>query len=217
MRARNTTANRTPTPAVLVAALVFLVLFALLGALVSQGLTLATDQSLMLAVHRWTSPDLTTAFLILTYFGSLAVAGPICAIEAIVFYRNDDRVGAVVLVLALLTQFAVVSEVKLLYARPRPELWPHLMVAVGYSYPSGHATTATVAYGFSALLLARKLGAILRQIGVFILASVLIGIVGLSRIYLGVHYPTDVLGGIFLGNGWIGLWWSTQAFVQRWG
>jgi undecaprenyl-diphosphatase len=86
-------------------------------------------------------------------------------------------------------------------ARPRPP--PHLQLvhASGYAFPSGHTTTATVGYGLSAMLIAIALPR--ARNWAIATAVVLTIIVGLSRVYLGVHWPTDVLGGWVLGVGWL--------------
>ncbi len=91
-------------------------------------------------------------------------------------------------------------------ARPRPPASLHLVGAGGYAFPSGHTTTATIGYGLLAVLLAGLLSrasAVKRAI--VVVAVVLAVGVGLSRIYLGVHWPTDVLGGWALGASWLAL------------
>ena len=90
---------------------------------------------------------------------------------------------------------------KLLFQRPRPELWPPLITEHTYSFPSGHALQGTVLYGAISYLLANRFprwanwlygGAIL-----------LVGAIGLSRLYLGVHWPLDVLAGWTVGFLWL--------------
>ena len=90
---------------------------------------------------------------------------------------------------------------KLLFKRPRPDLWPPLITEHTYSFPSGHALQGTVLYGAISYLLANRFprwanwlygGAIL-----------LVGAIGLSRLYLGVHWPLDVLAGWTVGFLWL--------------
>lgn len=84
--------------------------------------------------------------------------------------------------------------------RARPDLLPPLVSATGYSFPSGHAAFSMVAYGIVAVLIARSaLPAWLRGLIVALVAA-LVAAIGLSRIYLGVHYPSDVLGGWLAGG-----------------
>lgn len=87
--------------------------------------------------------------------------------------------------------------------RPRPPAALHLVAAHGFAFPSGHTTTATMAYGLLAVLVVLLLPAARRWAGLG--AVVLAAAVGVSRVYLGVHWPTDVLGGWALGVAWLAL------------
>jgi undecaprenyl-diphosphatase len=181
-------------------------LFAVLGVLATSGHTLAFDQAVMRWVHQLTSPGLTTAMLATTQLGTFLIAGPICLIEGFFYYRSGRVWVAVALILAVGSDPLAVESLKLVFARPRPELWPHLAPSAGYSYPSGHAALATVAYGFSVLLLVSCVPARVSPLAAFGSAGIVVALVGLSRVYLGVHYPTDVFGSILFGTAWICLW-----------
>jgi undecaprenyl-diphosphatase len=91
--------------------------------------------------------------------------------------------------------------VKLLVSRPRPPV-EHLQAVAGSSFPSGHATQAS-AFWFSLALASRSVPAAARATRVvWVLAAVIVAAVALSRVYLGVHYPSDVIAGVALGTGW---------------
>src|SRR5262245_33112181 len=98
-------------------------LFAVLGVLATSGRTFAFDRAVMLWVHQWTSPELTTAMLGITQLGTLLIAGPICLVEGYFYYRSGRAWVASALVLAVATDPPVVDGLKLIFARPRPELW----------------------------------------------------------------------------------------------
>src|SRR5262249_31004872 len=112
---------------------------------------------------------------------------------------------AVLLLLALAASALFFNALKMLVARPRPPLEDARLVQGGVSFPSGHSTLAATFYGPLAYLLIRDL----RHNGLKVLvgacAGVLILAIGASRIYLGVHYPSDVLAGWAAGALWLAL------------
>jgi membrane-associated phospholipid phosphatase len=102
---------------------------------------------------------------------------------------------------------------KNIFARSRPDVLP-IIAETGYSFPSGHAMVALCFYGIAAFLLSRLLPTLRGKVMVFILTGVLVMLIGISRIYLGVHYPSDVLAGYFAGSTWLAVcisvlkWWE---------
>jgi undecaprenyl-diphosphatase len=88
------------------------------------------------------------------------------------------------------------------YARPRPDLVPAIVQVYSASFPSGHATMSAVTYLALGVLLAEVHPARRFKLYFISLALVITVAVGLSRIYLGVHYPTDVLAGWCIGAAW---------------
>jgi undecaprenyl-diphosphatase len=93
------------------------------------------------------------------------------------------------------------QEMKLLFGKPRPALWQRLITETSFSFPSGHAVGAMVVYGFIAYILAKQFQQFKRYI--YTCASILIMAIGLSRLYLGVHYPTDIIAGYGIGFLWL--------------
>lgn len=106
----------------------------------------------------------------------------------------------------------VSSLVKLGVDRPRPELVSHLMTETSQSFPSGHAMMSAVTYLTLGALLARIVPQRRLKIYFLTVAVLLTFMIGVSRIYLGVHWPSDVLGGWCLGFAWAMLWW----LIARW-
>lgn len=195
-------------------AFVLVVCFVVLGVATTRGATLAADRTIILAVHGWTTAFLTVAMQGITELGAWYVTIPVCALQAVAYYRHDARLSAVALVLAIGSAPVVVDGFKLAFARPRPDVFARLIVENGFSYPSGHAAMATVAYGFSALLLIPRVRTTICRVAVLSAAITLVLLVGLSRIYLGVHYPSDVVGGILLGLAWISAWFGLLQYVR---
>ena len=101
---------------------------------------------------------------------------------------------------------------KTAFGRERPSLVPHLVEVSSLSFPSGHSTLSAVIYLTLGVLLARTTPDRATRIYVVAVAMLLVVLIGLSRIYLGVHYPTDVLAGWLVGSAWALL----CAAVTRW-
>jgi undecaprenyl-diphosphatase len=112
--------------------------------------------------------------------------------------------AAVAVAVARLGELATESAAKAIVHRPRPDLLPRLTSATGFSFPSGHAAGSAAVYGTIVLLLCASLGARERAFAVAGTA-VFVAAVAASRVLFGVHYPTDVLGGLALGLCWIGV------------
>ncbi len=157
-----------------------------------------------LAAHR--EPVLTTVMRTLSMVGSpvssAAVAVIVCAAVA---WRSRTWLPVATFAIGLAGFALAVTMVKLEVARQRPPL-PYAVMAVdGYSFPSGHALGVTTATLILAWTIARWLiHSWNGRIAVWMAAIVIIGGVGFSRVYLGVHYPSDVIAGWLLGAIWAG-------------
>tara|TARA_R110002020_G_scaffold218898_1_gene426758 strand:- start:2556 stop:3311 length:756 start_codon:yes stop_codon:yes gene_type:complete len=106
---------------------------------------------------------------------------------------------------------------KLGFDRPRPDLVPHEAMVYTASFPSGHSMMSAVTYLTLAALLIRVQPALRLKAYLLILAILLTLLVGISRVYLGVHWPTDVLAGWTAGASWAALCWIVMRWMQRHG
>lgn len=97
----------------------------------------------------------------------------------------------------MLVGWALMDEMKMLVARPRP-VGEHLTYATGYSFPSGHSMLSFLFYGFIVYLFLAS-GRVKRKMPVVLTAAVLVLLIGISRVYLNVHYASDVLAGFAIG------------------
>ena len=138
----------------------------------------------------------------LSSLGGLAVTVTICVVAAVLLVLARDPAAALHLGLVSYGGFRIAAWAKTWFDRPRPEIIPRLAQAGGMSFPSGHAVTAASIYLTLALLAARHYRHPAARATLFALAGLLIFIVAFSRVYLGVHYPTDVLSGALLGASW---------------
>jgi undecaprenyl-diphosphatase len=124
--------------------------------------------------------------------------------------------GAMWLVLAsTLGGLLLSSLLKYFFARPRPDIVPHLVDVHDASFPSGHSMMSAVVYLTLGALLARLVARPLVKFYFLAVACLLTGLVGASRIYLGVHYPTDVLAGWLAGLVWAALCWLVARWLQK--
>jgi undecaprenyl-diphosphatase len=169
-----------------------------------SGVPTLDRQGLILA-NAWRSPALDSAFLSLTWLGSLLVLLPLMLAAGVLLRRGGHDREARFVVVALVGASILVQLAKQLALRPRPELFAALTsVASPFSFPSAHAAQATaVAVGL--LLAVTPLAPRCRPWAIPSLCGVVV-LVGLSRLYLQVHYPSDVLAGTFAAACWtIGL------------
>jgi undecaprenyl-diphosphatase len=139
--------------------------------------------------------------------GALVVTG---------FLALTRKTHAAITVLVSVVSGMVLSQaIKWAYARPRPELVPHGMETYSASFPSGHSMMAAVVYLTLGALLVRHQTRRRMKVYVLAVAVLLTALVGISRIYLGVHWPTDVLAGWCLGAAWAILCWFAMLWLQR--
>lgn len=137
-----------------------------------------------------------------TALGSLVVIATAVTIMLTVHLLAGRPREALYLAVALGIGFGLTFLVKAQFARPRPDLVAHSARVLTHSFPSGHAATAALCYATLGALVAERLPRRRFQILTIVWAVVVVVAVGASRVYLGVHWPTDVLAGWALGGAW---------------
>ena len=120
---------------------------------------------------------------------------------AILVWRGRRREAELVALAWILGQ-ALHLTLKLVYHRARPSLYPALTSVSGYSFPSGHTVTAVMTYGLLAVVIARALPKHWRWLP-WTLAALIVAWVAASRVYLGAHFTTDVLGSMLIAGAWL--------------
>lgn len=167
------------------------------------------DQPVQSLVRGDLPPALTVFFASLTRVGDTAVqVGWVLLFAGLFFFWKHWRAEAVLMLVSGSLAGLLISLFKLLYARPRPSI-SHLVEAHGYSFPSGHATGAMMIFGVLLVVVSQRMPKGWLKQGCQLALISLIGLVGLSRIYLGVHYPSDVLAGFALGYAVLNLLYPT--------
>ena len=144
---------------------------------------------------------LTDVVRVITWAGSAFLLVPLALIACLAFARTGLRREAFAIVFSLGGAMLISDWVKLLVSRPRPPV-EHLQAVTGSSFPSGHTTQAS-AFWFSLVLAMPAAGASPKLTRLAAgLALLIVLAVAASRVYLGVHYPSDVVAGMLLGTGW---------------
>ena len=152
-------------------------------------------------LHALASPALDAVMQAATFLGSNLVIPPLFALAVLGLWRASRRREALFVVIASGGSLALNETMKLFFQRPRPQLtWAQ--VQTDYSFPSGHTMNSLVFYVGLAIVAWSVLG---RRAGIIALiaAIALTLLIGVSRIYLGYHYLTDVVGGLLAGTGWL--------------
>jgi membrane-associated phospholipid phosphatase len=159
------------------------------------------DTTLLLQIHQRANPGLDRVMLELTQLGNPGfIVGVVIGSLGWLWWKQKHT-EAQLFVIASLGALILNVGLKLFFAKPRPTLWTYLITEKSFSFPSGHALGAMVIYGFLAYLLASQFPKFSRPI--YTATVGLIAAIGLSRLYLGVHWPTDVLAGYAVGFLWL--------------
>jgi undecaprenyl-diphosphatase len=151
----------------------------------------------------------------ITALGSTAVLSLIVAGVAGFLAVSGMRHAAVMVLLSVLSGVGLSNSLKAGFSRARPEFIPQDMIVYTASFPSGHTTLSAVVYLTLGALLCRTQSSLAVKVYVLSIAAVLTVIVGISRVYLGVHWPTDVLAGWTLGGVWALLCWMVMVWLQK--
>jgi undecaprenyl-diphosphatase len=184
-----------------VAAFVIWAFFELID-LVVEGDSRRFDRAVLLWIHSNFPGWLEEPMRIVTALGYYWVVLPLLALVALLFYRRGWKLSAILLTVSSVGSFLLTAILKSVFERARPELFDSGYHASFYSFPSGHATIAVGFYGMLTLILGYRLRGFARW--AVVLSGVLVVLlIGFSRLYLGVHYPTDVLAGYLSALLWL--------------
>lgn len=204
-------ASRTLILGLLVASAALL-LFAWLANEMLEGDTRHFDEYVRQAVHQYASPSLTAVMKVFSFIGSPAFLIAVGAVVVAGYVRTGRPRLALLFVITVVGAEALDQILKLLFHRTRPVAFFGLAEPRGYSFPSGHALVACAFYGVLAAFESARAQSRVRRWIYRIVAALLIGMIGLSRIYLGVHYPSDVLAGYAAAVVWV----LSVASARRW-
>lgn len=195
---------------------------------VMEGEVRAFDERVLLALRSPGDPGdpigpwwLETIFVDITALGSTTVVALIASAAVGYLVFGGKRAAALLVLVSVAGGMGLSSLLKIGFERPRPDLVAHLVDVHTLSFPSGHAMVSAVTYLTLGALLAQVQGRKRLKAYVIGVAVVLTLLIGASRVYLGVHWPTDVVGGWLAGTAWaigcwiIAIWLQAAGRIER--
>lgn len=187
----------------------FFVLFVVLAILVIGGFTSVFDEAGVLLFRTQADPNTPVggsnlAFLItnLTHLGDSIVLAAISLVAVAFLYRKQGTHAAIWFLVAASGSFIITAVAKAAFGRARPDIVEHLVKATSASFPSGHALRSAVVYSLVAYLLIQWKSEISKNT-VIIITLMIILMNGISRIYLGVHWPSDIVASWLIAGFWL--------------
>ncbi|MET3776560.1 phosphatase PAP2 family protein [Rhizobium alvei] len=202
----------------LIAAGAFLAL--MLVSEINEGDTRAFDEAILLSLRQ--AGDLATpigpawlahAFNDITALGGTTVLTLLTTFVVLYLLVIRQRPAALFVLLSILGGWGLSTFLKISVARARPDVVPHLVDVHDMSFPSGHAMVSAVTYLTLAALLSRSQESMKLRIFFMASATILTLLIGTSRVFLGVHFPTDVIGGWLLGTSWASFCWLLSRYL----
>jgi undecaprenyl-diphosphatase len=196
--------------------------FLALASEVMEGDTKTLDMRILVALRKSDDPSrpigpdwVQNSLMDLTAIGGPTVLG-LVVVSVAGFLLLQGRYHTAIVVLATAASGEIANyAMKNLFLRPRPDVVPHLRDVTSSSFPSGHAMESAIIYltlGAMLMRLAERRVTKMYCIGIAIVLTLLVGI---SRVYLGVHYPTDVIAGWMFGFFWASLCWMVAKRFER--
>lgn len=200
----------------LLSAALSLAVFSIIALSISDNQIHRFDDSLITWIQGMESQGMTRWMELFTWIGSgipVVIIAILSMVVLYVFLRHRRELlflGCVIAGSAILNTL-----LKLMFHRARPTI--HRIIEVsGYSFPSGHSMAAFSLYGGLAFLIWKHIPTAVGRVLMIIVSAMFILMIGMSRIYLGVHYPSDVVGGYFMSGCWLAVCiWFYQRYLER--
>jgi len=187
--------------------------FLWLATAVSRGETEQFDLAVRDAIHARASATLTSVMEAATQLGNVWILVPWGIVVAFGLLKTRRRTACALFALSVVGATLVDEGMKLVFHRPRPEAFFGYPEPSTYSFPSGHSFVSYCFYLSLAEILIEPEWTLSRKLAMWTAAAALVLLVGFSRVYLGVHYPTDVIGGYTAAVAWTAM---VRAAHHRW-
>ena len=188
--------------------------FARFAGHVSSGRTQAFDEAVLRWIGAHRPESLEPVMLEITFLGTGTVLIMLVAVSALFLWLSRHRYSAALLVIATLGSILLNNLLKQGFGRPRPQVFEWGSHALSSSFPSGHAMSAAAVYGTVAYLAARLQKKHWHRVITMLVSIVVILLIAATRLYLGVHYPSDVFAGIIIGLAWAAFCMATLEAIQ---
>jgi undecaprenyl-diphosphatase len=189
--------------------------FAEIAEKVIAGRTQAFDEAVLRWIGAHHTPVLDGAMLEITALGTGTVVMMIVCVAALFLSLTRHKYSALLLIVATAGGLLLDLVLKVRFNRPRPHIFTWGAQAVSSSFPSGHAMSATIVYATVAYLAARLQKHRWSRWLTMLFAAIVIVLICFSRLYLGVHYPSDVVAGVVIGLSWAAFCPATLEAIQR--
>ncbi len=160
------------------------------------------DEGILKWIETLRTPFMNSMMLDITALGGLALTVVLGLLAVAVFLLANDAAAAIHLTLTSAGGFYISTLTKSIISRARPSIIPQLIHASGFSYPSGHSITSAAIYLTMAILACRHFKSLRSRVVLLVLAALMITLISFSRLYLGVHYPSDTMSGALIGSAW---------------
>jgi undecaprenyl-diphosphatase len=190
-------------------------LFVALASYVRSGGSQTFDESVIRWLTAHHTEGLDAAMLEITALGTGVVVMMVVVVAALFLVLTDHRYSAILLLASTFGGLVLNAVLKLGFNRPRPSIVVPVVHAVSSSFPSGHAMSAAIVYTTVAYLAARLHKRTWARWLVMAAAFIVIALISISRMYLGVHYPSDVLAGVVVGLAWAAFCMATLEAIQK--
>ena len=195
--------------------------FLALAAATAAGSLQNFDRTLLLALRTGDTHDpvgplwVEQFFLGITHLGDWLIVLCVAALVVLYLFGSGRRATAWLVLAAVGGEALLNNVLKYFFDRARPDLVAHSVEVTTTSFPSGHAMAAAVLYLTLGALLVRTQRSHAARTAIILTAIIATALIGISRIYLGVHWPTDVLGGWIAGAAWALICWEFARKLQE--
>ena len=183
---------------------------------IAEGDFARLDEGTVAFVQSYANPAVTRAAQIISWLGSVAFLTVASVVAALVFLRKRWFDAILGLALTMLGGGLLNMLLKQLFQRQRPVFEAPIVNLTSFAFPSGHTMGATLFYMFIAAVVAYAMKSQRIRVLAFASAFTLIATIGMTRIYLGAHFVTDVVGAIVAGTAWLAFCWTAVETLRKW-